>query len=187
MNQQNDEEVLRKDYLLGKLNDQMRDQVEERLLDDDDFVEQLSATEDNLIDDYVFGALSESERKSFEESFVINDERREKLRFAQAVDLYLDKRDDPLPSPVTPVHPPWWSPQQLVRSYKVWIALPALVLLLLIAPLLVRWLKPTDPIAVVQANRAIIERRIAEFNKHHNQGRAYDWSLEATPLLRDKG
>lgn len=91
MNPQNDEEVLRKHYMLGRLTDELRDQVEERLINDDDFVEKLSTAEDDLIDDYVFGTLSESERNSFEENFFINDERRRKLQIAQAVDLYLDK------------------------------------------------------------------------------------------------
>src|SRR6185369_7852300 len=124
MNRQNDEEVLRKDYLLGRLSDEMRDKIEERLIDDDDFVETLSTTEDDLIDDYVFGALTEGERKSFEENFVINDERRRKVQFAQSVELYLDK----LAGPQTPVQPaPWWeTPLQFLRAYKLWIAVPVL-------------------------------------------------------------
>jgi hypothetical protein len=192
MNPQNDEELLRKDYLLGQLSDQMREQVEERLLDDDDFVERLSTTEDDLIDDYVFGALSESERRSFEDNFVINDERRRKVQFAQSVDLYLDKLADPQPSSVTPVHsPPWWTtPLQLLRSYILWIAVPVFALLLLfVGPKIVRWIKPSDPVAVVQTNRTLIEHQIEEFNKlstGHNLT-SYELDLEATPILRDKG
>jgi Uncharacterized protein conserved in bacteria len=192
MNSQNDEELLRKDYLLGQLSDQMREQVEERLLDDDDFVERLSTTEDDLIDDYVFGALSESERRSFEDNFVINDERRRKVQFAQSVDLYLDKLADPQPSPVTPVHSsPWWTtPLQLLQSYIFWIAVPVFALLLVfVGPKIVRWIKPSDPVAVVQTNRALIEHQIEEFNKlstGHNLA-SYELALDATPILRDKG
>ncbi len=188
MNQRNNEEMLRKDYLLGRLSDEMRDQVEERLLDDDYFVEQLSTTEDDLIDDYVFGALSESERQSFEENFVINDERRQKVQFAQSVDLYLDKLADP-PTSAQPA--PWWeAPLQLFRSYKLWIAIPVFGLLLLFfIPRVVHWIKPGDPVAVVQTRRALIERQIAEFNKYSTNSSlpTSDLDLESTPLLRDKG
>jgi hypothetical protein len=192
MNPQNDEEVLRKDYLLGQLSDQTREQVEERLLDDDDFVEKLSTTEDNLIDDYVFGALSESECKSFEENFVINDERRRKVQFAQSVDLYLDRLAGPQPSSVTPVHSAhWWTTSlQMLRAYMLWIAVPVFALLLLFAgPRVVRWIKRTDPGAVVQTNRALIESQIEEFNKRatgHNLA-SHELALEATPILRDSG
>lgn len=188
MNRQNDEELLRKDYLLGRLSDEVRDQVEERLLDDEDFVEKLSTTEDDLIDDYVFGALSESERKSFEDNFVINDERRRKVQFAQSVELYLDKLADPQP-PVQPA--PWWeTPLQLLRSYKFWIAIPVLgLLLLLIVPPIIQWIKPGDPTAVVQTRRALIERQIAEFNEGSTDPglAAYELDLESTTTLRDKG
>src|SRR5215213_5276074 len=188
MNPQNDKERLRKDYLLGRLSDDMRDQVEERLLDDNDFVEKLSTTEDDLIDDYVFGALSASERKNFEENFVISDERRRKVQFAQSVGLYLELAD-----PQVPARPaPWWeAPLQFLRSYKLWIAIPVLglLLLLLIVPPVVRWIKPGDTTVVVQTNRALIEQQIAEFNKRSTDPglAAYDMDLESTPVLRDKG
>src|SRR5215204_5062970 len=135
MNPTNDDEVLRREYLLGRLNDQTQEQVEERLLNDDDFVEKLSTTEDRLIDDYVFGALSANERESFTENFVINDERRGKLRLAQSLDVYLDKLDGPLPVIPADASPWWETPLSVIRSYKFWlVAVPAFGLLVFAAP-----------------------------------------------------
>lgn len=185
----NDEEVLRKDYLLGQLSDRAREEVEERLLDDDEFVEKLSATEDNLIDDYVFGALSRSERQSFEENFVINDERRNKLQLAQSLDAYLDKLDRPTPAGPVDSAPRWTTPLQVFRSYKFWIAVPALLILIFFAPRIVRWLQPNDQIAIVQAHRSRIERRIAELNKQYNNQTlpSHDLTLSAASAQRDAG
>jgi len=188
MNPQNDEEVLRREYLLGRLSDQAREQVEERLLGDDDFVEKLSTTEDGLIDDYVFGTLSGNDRKSFEKNFVINDERRRKMQFAQSLDVYLDKLDGPLPSTPTEA-PPWWeTPLKAIRSYKFWVAVPALGLLLFFAPRIYRWLQPHDQISFVQTHRARIERQIAEFNKSNDQSSpAQELVLDPSAGLRDGG
>jgi hypothetical protein len=184
------EEQLRRDYLLGNLNAQTREQVEERLLDDNDFFDQLSMTEDQLIDDYVYGVLSASERDAFDRNFVINDERRRKLKFAQSLDIYLDKIDSP--QPVTPIPERWsfWvASQQLLRSYKFWIAVPALVILFLITPRVVRWLQTPDPITLARETRARIEREIAELNQRgvDQQQPARDMTLETSSVLRESG
>jgi hypothetical protein len=72
----------------------------------------------------------------------------------------------------------------------LWIAVPVFALLLLFAgPRVVRWIKRTDPGAVVQTNRALIESQIEEFNKRatgHNLA-SHELALEATPILRDSG
>lgn len=188
MNPHNDEEVLRREYLLGRLSEQAREQVEERLLGDGDFVEKLSTTEDTLIDDYVFGTLSASDRRSFESHFVINDERRRKIQFAQSLDLYLEKLDSPLPLTPTEAAPWWETPLKVIRSYKFWVAVPALVLLIVFAPRLYRWLQPHDQIAFVQAHRARIERQIAEFNKSNDQSfPAQELVLDQSSGLREGG
>ena len=188
MNPQNDEEVLRKDYLLGKLDDRAREQVEERLLDDDEFVEKLADTEDNLIDDYVFGVLSRSERQSFEKNFVINDERRNKLQLAQSFDAYLDKLDHPTQGTSVNAAPWWTAPLQVLRSYKFWIAVPALLILVFFAPAIVRWWQRNDQIALVQTDRARIERRIAEFNRQSTQTLpSQELTLNVASAQRDAG
>jgi hypothetical protein len=52
-------------YLLGELSEQERDQVEERLMSDDDLYQQLLLAEDDLIDEYISDALSPQERAKF--------------------------------------------------------------------------------------------------------------------------
>src|ERR1041384_503134 len=81
----NDQTTIRQ-YLLGELSDEaQRQQVEERLLTDDDFFQELEITEDELIDQYLTGALTADERRNFESHFLAAPERQRKLSFARAL------------------------------------------------------------------------------------------------------
>jgi hypothetical protein len=168
MSWQSDEEVLLRNYLLGVLDEARREQVEERLFYEDGFAEKLSAAQDALIDDYVFDALPAGERESFGKNFVFDDERRGKLLFAQTLEVYVDERcgaptaldDQQLPAA-------WWRDAlQFLRAHKTAAVVSAFaILLLLLTPALVRWLRPPDRNIIFAARRADIERRMAELNK----------------------
>jgi hypothetical protein len=66
-----DEQKAIREYLLGALSDktEMR-RIEEKILLDDDFVEELSVAEDRLIEEYLDGTLDASEQKSFDQYFL---------------------------------------------------------------------------------------------------------------------
>lgn len=82
MNENSNEQDAVRNYLLGNLGDKAkRRQIEKRLLLDDDFGEQLSIAEDELVDEYLNDALTETERERFLQFFLIPPERKEKLRF----------------------------------------------------------------------------------------------------------
>lgn len=183
MSQRSDEEELRRDYLLGELVEEQREEVEERLLLDDDFEERLSETQDALIDAYVFGTLPASQRESFDKNFVINDERREKLLFARALEIYVDRpqqgepRHDMGDGERLPPAPVWSKPWQFIRAHKAWAGVAALaVLLVWLAPATLKWFRPPAQVALVRERRANIERRVAEVN-----GRPADRSIQALP------
>lgn len=74
-----------KGYLLGQLPEDEESQVGALLLTDPEFYEELSITENELIDLYLAGALSLSDRQSFESHFVLSSERQQKVRFARAL------------------------------------------------------------------------------------------------------
>lgn len=76
-------------YLLGSLDDQIKmRQIEERLLLDDNFADQLAIAEDELVDQYLDGTLTESERERFLKFFLISPENKEKLRFIRNLRKY---------------------------------------------------------------------------------------------------
>ena len=63
--------------------------LEERILMDDNFYQELLIAEDELIDQYLLDTLSESERTKFVSHFLITPEREEKLRFSTTFKRYL--------------------------------------------------------------------------------------------------
>src|SRR5687767_12104096 len=82
-----------RDYLLGNLSDDNRAEVEERLLEDDRFFEELLILENELVDDYFAGRLAEAEKLQFETHFLIAPERQAKFRFGRIFQEYLELHD----------------------------------------------------------------------------------------------
>ena len=76
-------------YLLGGMPGAELTELEERILTDDNFYEELLIAEDELIDQYLVGALSQPERNGFVSHFLCTDERREKVRFSKTLRKYL--------------------------------------------------------------------------------------------------
>ncbi|HSK73207.1 MAG TPA: hypothetical protein VK892_16025, partial [Pyrinomonadaceae bacterium] len=78
-----------REYLLGALSNkaEMR-RIEEKILLDDDFVEEIAVAEDELIDEYLDGALKPSEQKSFDQYFLNAPERKQKLRLIRDLRKY---------------------------------------------------------------------------------------------------
>jgi hypothetical protein len=87
-----EDHVLR-EYLLGRLDQDSRDRVEDRLFSDDQlFWEHLCLVEDELISDFARGALSGEDRAAFLERFACTEERRSKVAFARALQAYVEDR-----------------------------------------------------------------------------------------------
>jgi hypothetical protein len=72
-------------YLLGQLAEELREETETQLLEDEDLFEELLIVEDELADDYLSGNLSAEEHTNFEQNFLVTPERIEKLQFARAL------------------------------------------------------------------------------------------------------
>src|SRR5436190_9490399 len=97
--------------------------VEERLMSDSTFYEELLILEDELIDQYVRGRLSESNQATFEKYFLLSPERRQKVRFARALSKYVDSatieevsRESQLATELTSPNEPVVSPVDRSRS-----------------------------------------------------------------------
>ncbi|HET6977044.1 MAG TPA: CHAT domain-containing protein [Pyrinomonadaceae bacterium] len=87
-----------KRYLLQQLSDPERQEIELRILNDDNFSAELEAAEDELIDEYLADELSSDERERFEQNFLTTPARHSKLRSSEAMKRYFDKLpDDPFP------------------------------------------------------------------------------------------
>src|SRR5260370_403883 len=78
-----------KKYLLGRLAGADLEEIERRVLTDDDFHEEVQIMEDELVDEYVNAELSAGERRLFEKNFLADPESRNKLRLGRALDRHL--------------------------------------------------------------------------------------------------
>src|SRR5262249_2985795 len=89
MNQDVEDESSMKQYLLGQLSEEDSLRLEQQLMTSDETYQQLSLTEDDLIDDYVGDALSQEEREKFEGLFLSTPDRRQEVKFASALRRYV--------------------------------------------------------------------------------------------------
>jgi hypothetical protein len=150
-----------RDYLLGLTASGDAAQVEERLLTDDKFYQELLIVEDELVDEYVADQLTDSEIQSFESHFLNTSERREKLRFARNLKKYVARavaetaagtaamQSGSEPPPVRALPTPqkatiWsWLGTRPIVSYS--LAAAAVLVLAFATVLIVRNLKPSQP------------------------------------------
>ena len=89
MNANLEKDLPLRNYLLGFLNPDERQRIEQRLMIDSAAFVELRWIEDELIDDYLEGALSGREKERFENFFLSAPERRQKLDFAKALKRYV--------------------------------------------------------------------------------------------------
>jgi len=75
-----------RDYLLGKLSEDDREKIEERLMVEDALFEELEILKGELIEEYREGGLTGKERRSFEHGFLSSAEGRRSQVFAVAID-----------------------------------------------------------------------------------------------------
>lgn len=82
------EQAVIRQYLLGELDDDDRQQVEQRLLTERDYKEEVLIAEDELLEDFIAGALEERERELFLKNYLSAPLQKRKLTIAQALNKY---------------------------------------------------------------------------------------------------
>jgi hypothetical protein len=85
MNSQSPEREDIVQYLLGTLTSERMENIEQRILLDDDFHQEVKITEEELLDKYINGKLTTADRQFFETNFLTSSLRQQKLQFALAL------------------------------------------------------------------------------------------------------
>jgi len=112
-------------YLLGELNEQELESIEDHYFRDIEFFEQLLVVEDELIDAYVRGELTIEEIARFEDYFLQSPERRDKVQFAEAWQAFIARQaESSKPQPVE-------QPQPVIKQRKVLLPLAASLIMAL--------------------------------------------------------
>lgn len=134
------ERLLIRQFLLGELNEHEREHLEQRVITDSDYKEQVLITEEELLEDFVNGTLSLSELESFTRMYSSSPAQRRKVKVAQALNKYALEH-----SPVVqPMVQRSWA-RSLFQLFSIknrfhQFSLAALILVLAVGGILVYWL-----------------------------------------------
>ena len=155
-------------YLLGRLDDQeqLESEVSEAILYNDDQAAIVETVEDELIEEYLDGTLDAHDRKAIEEYFLQSSERKQQLRFMNALRTYFatrrsssDRAKQNLGSLGTPASDrdmadavPYW--RSHLRSY-----LEIATLVLLVAGSLIY-------VSSIRRNQAALQVQLAQEKEH---------------------
>jgi|SRR5579859_2102609 len=93
------------EYLLGRLPPDRVEEIEQRILANDDFHQEVETAENELLDQYVHHEFDPEARRLFQKNFLTSDLRRRKLQFALALKKKIETK---APSPahqVVSLHP----------------------------------------------------------------------------------
>jgi len=82
----NNDQIRVRDYLLGHLSDDEQEKIEERLMTDDEFFEELEISKDELVEEYRSGELAQNDRQWFVSHYLASPEGRLDYTFASALD-----------------------------------------------------------------------------------------------------
>jgi len=85
MAHENRDDGLIRRYLLGRLGEDELQQLEERIMVDNELFDQVLLAEDEMVEDYVNRDLPESDRSDFESSFVSTPEGRQQVAYVSAL------------------------------------------------------------------------------------------------------
>jgi hypothetical protein len=80
MNELEQEQQVITEYLLGGLDEETKQQVEERVITDRKYKEEVLMVEDELVEDYLAGRLPETKRDRFRRHYLSGPSQRQKLR-----------------------------------------------------------------------------------------------------------
>src|ERR1700754_2588189 len=72
-------------YLLGELPEEQQIEIEDRAFSDHDFLANITAVENDLIDEYIRREMTDTQRRQFEMRFLASESRRERVEFARAL------------------------------------------------------------------------------------------------------
>lgn len=94
MSEQTFDQQIVTQYLLGALPEAEAERLDELSVSDDDFAAALSAAEKDLVDAYVQGELTGAELAQFKSHYLTSSLRREKVKFAQAFQVFAEQNTD---------------------------------------------------------------------------------------------
>lgn len=128
-----------KEYLLGQLDDDEQQQIEERLMVEDDLFDEFEASKGEVVEQYCAGELGETERDWLESHYLASEEGKQRYLLAVALDCGKNPpRPEPIPEPILepikiqPAPPSWFERATMIfkRPQFAVVSATAVVLLM---------------------------------------------------------
>src|SRR5215213_10723460 len=79
------DQVTVRDYLLGHLNDQEQEKIEQRLMVEDELFDELQISKGELVEEYCAGELNQDDRRWFEHNYLASTEGRQRHALVLAI------------------------------------------------------------------------------------------------------
>lgn len=168
MSEEIDRQEIAKRYLLGKLSEKERTDLEERYFLDDAEFERFELAEGELIDRYLENELSAEDKRRFEDLIVAPGltERVEVGRLlGQRAATVAEVATPAVTIPPKPTHVGWWDRLFAIPAFKPAFAMSLIFLMLTTSALIVVWTKlraGSQQLAHEQQQREELRRRIEE-------------------------
>lgn len=140
-----DEQSKLRKFILNDLESSERSEVEERLLADTEYFEEVLMAEESLIQDYADELLDADAREKFEKYFLSTEENRQKVQFARALRKYVNENQ---------TVPETETPHRFFDSLKAFFATPygvGLVVLLVFATGFLIWKNASQSSEILMA------------------------------------
>lgn len=165
-----------RNYLLGKItHEEEREKIEDRMMRDDDFFEELTIVETEIIEDYVNHRLAADEIENFRKHFLVSAERREKIKFAQALRYHIEGKTKPFQQTAPQRNSP-----NILFFFRNRFAVPVFaILILLVSAGIYLFLKSADD-----------DKILAQLNKAYKTERPFDArisGLDYAPINNRRG
>ncbi|MGB7923283.1 MAG: hypothetical protein WCF57_08565 [Pyrinomonadaceae bacterium] len=186
MKQLDREELFINSYLLGKLDEQQQQQLEERFLTSPEFKERVLVAEDQLFEDYLANLLPEDDRERFARRFLSSPRYVQKLELFKALDDYAAAH---APQPVSSIAEKEPSGagrvavlgSKLKRSSMSRLAWAAMLLVVMFLALW--WLMDARR---SQQERAVLKQELAQLNNQQGGGSLNNTSHPPSSILSIK-
>jgi hypothetical protein len=82
------DQLLIRQFLLGELDEEQREQLEQRVITDRDYKEEVLITEEELLEDFLGGTLPSEQRELFLKRYTASPDQLRKVQIAKALDKY---------------------------------------------------------------------------------------------------
>jgi hypothetical protein len=168
-----DDRTIRR-YLLQELAEEERKRVEERMMTDDAFFEEVSFAEDELVDEYTRGSLKGIESQKFEQCFLTTPQDLEQINFnkafrahvSKATPHYKEAADSPHLTSLTALIATFWRSQRAAAA----VALGIVMMLVAVSALLfVTERRRRSEIDRLQAEMQRVEKELADQRNEASQ------------------